>query len=68
MQVTATLTHAEDGGYVAYDAETGTTSEGETIDQALINLREAVKFYREAFPINFGTAPLITTVDEKKNA
>ena len=68
MQLTAILTHAEEGGFVAYNAETGTTSQGETIDQAQINLQEAVELYLEAFPMNLGTAPLVTTVDGMKNA
>ncbi len=45
MQVTAILTHAEEGGFVAYNSETGTTSQGDTIEDALINLREAVELY-----------------------
>ena len=30
MQVTAILTPAEEGGYVAFNPETGTTAQGET--------------------------------------
>ncbi len=35
MQVTAVLIHASKGGYMALNPETGTTSEGETIEQAI---------------------------------
>ena len=50
MQVTAILTPAEEGGYVAFNAETGSASQGESIDEALANLREAVELYLEEFP------------------
>ncbi len=63
MQVTAILTHAEEGGYVAYNPETGTTSQGEGIEEAIANLRIAVELYLEEFPIKFGAAPLVTTFE-----
>jgi predicted RNase H-like HicB family nuclease len=50
MELTAVLTPAEEGGYVAYNPETGTTSEGESIDEALANLKEATSLYLEEFP------------------
>lgn len=62
MQITAVLTPAEEGGYVAYNPETGTTSQGETIDDALANLREAVELYLEEFPLVARGAPLLTTL------
>ena len=49
MELTAVLTPAEEGGYVAYNPETGTTSEGESIDEALANLKEATSLYLEEF-------------------
>lgn len=63
MQVTAVLTPAEEGGYVAHNPETGTVSQGETIEEALANLREAVELYLEEFPMTFHGAALITTFD-----
>lgn len=51
MQLTAVLTHAEEGGYVALNPETGTTTQGETVDEALANLREATAFYLVEFPL-----------------
>ena len=62
MHVTAILNHAE-GGFVAFNPETGTTTQGETIDAALANLREAVELYLEEFPMKLGAAPLVTTLD-----
>jgi len=40
-----------DGGYVAYNPETGTTTQGDTIDVALANLQEATELYLEEFPL-----------------
>ena len=62
MQVTAVLTPAEEGGFVAYNPDTGTTTQGDTLDEALANLREAVELYLEEFPMTLGGSPLVTTV------
>lgn len=50
MQVTAILTPAEEGGYVAFNPETGTTIQGETVEGALANLREAVELHTDMMP------------------
>ena len=47
MPFTAVLTPAEEGGYTAYNPETGTTTQGETVDEAVANLREAVVLFVE---------------------
>ena len=60
MELTAVLTPAEEGGYVAYNPETGTTSEGESIDEALANLKEATSLYLEEFPNGVSGHPLVT--------
>ena len=60
MELTAVLTPAEDGGFVALNPETGTTTQGETIDQALANLREATTLYLEEFPMANPGRPLVT--------
>ena len=62
MQVTAVLTPAEEGGYVAYNPDTGTTTQGNTLEEALANLREAVELYLEEFTMTLGGSPLVTTV------
>lgn len=68
MQVTAVLTPAEEGGFVALNPETGTTSQGETIEGALANLREAVELYLEEFPLTFAGAPFVTTFSVPEHA
>ena len=40
-----------DGGYVAQNPETGTTTQGETLAEALANLKEATELYLEEFPL-----------------
>jgi predicted RNase H-like HicB family nuclease len=47
MPFTAVLTPAEEGGFTAYNPETGTTTQGETVDEAIANLREAVVLFVE---------------------
>ena len=68
MQVTAILTPAEEGGYVALNPETGTTTQGETVEEALANLRQAVELYLEDEPMALGATPLVTTVTIKEHA
>jgi len=68
MQVTAVLTPAAEGGYVALNPETGTTTQGETVEEALANLRESVALYLEEFPLTSVGAPLVTTFDVPEHA
>ena len=49
MELSAVLTPAIEGGYVALNPETGTTTQGESIEEALKNLQEAVELYLEGF-------------------
>lgn len=49
MQLTAVLLPASEGGFVAINPETGTTTQGETLDEALSNLQEATELYLEEF-------------------
>jgi predicted RNase H-like HicB family nuclease len=68
MQVTAVLIPASEGGYCALNPETGTASQGETVEEALANLREAVELYLEEFPIVLGGAPIVTSLDIQEHA
>lgn len=63
MQLTAVLIPAEEGGYVISNPETGTTTQGETIEEALANLREAVGLYLEAVPTQIHGPALVPTID-----
>ncbi|HEU4961059.1 MAG TPA: type II toxin-antitoxin system HicB family antitoxin [Sphingomonas sp.] len=68
MHMTAVLTPAEEGGFVAFNPETGTASQGETVEEAVANLREAVELYLDVFPMRSGGAPLVTTFDIPEHA
>lgn len=61
MQATAVLTPADEGGFIAYNPETGTTTQGDTIDEALSNLREAVELYLEVVPMTPKGVTLVTS-------
>ena len=52
MELTAILTPASEGGYIALNPETGTTTQGATVEEALHNLREATELYLEEFPVD----------------
>ncbi len=61
MELSAVLTPAAEGGFVALDPETGTTSQGETVEEALANLREATALYLEEFPLTATGRSFLTT-------
>lgn len=63
MQLTAVLIPAEEGGFTAFNPETGTTTQGETIEEALANLQEAASLYLEEFPLASFGQPLLTTIE-----
>jgi predicted RNase H-like HicB family nuclease len=50
MLLTAVLTPAEEGGFVALNPETGATTQGETVEQAVKNLKEATELFLQEFP------------------
>ena len=68
MQLSAVLTPAEEGGYIAHNPETLTTSDGETIEEALANLKEAVELYLEVSPLRVRGNVILTTLTVVDNA
>ena len=48
---------------VAHNPETGTTTQGQTIEEALANLREATELYLSEFPLPDRAKPLLTTFE-----
>jgi predicted RNase H-like HicB family nuclease len=60
MELTAVLTPAEEGGYVALNPETGTTTQGDTVEEAVANLREATALYLSEFPLPSTGHPVVT--------
>jgi len=61
MMLTAVLMPAPEGGFTALNPETGTTTQGESIEEAIANLREATELYLEEFPLSPAGQALITT-------
>jgi predicted RNase H-like HicB family nuclease len=64
---TVTLTASlipEEGGYVARCLELGVTTEGDTLEEALAMLREAVELYLEDEPLPEPIShPVVTSFD-----
>lgn len=51
MELTAVLTPSEEGGFIALNPETGTTTQGDTLEEAIANLKEATSLCLEEFPL-----------------
>ena len=68
MMLTAVLLPAPEGGFTALNPETGPTTQGESIEDALANLREATELYLEEFPLANPGQPLITTFQVAEHA
>lgn len=68
MQVTAVLTPAAEDGFVAFNPETGSTGQGETIEEAISALREAVEVYLEIFPLKLAGPSLVTSFTVAEHA
>ncbi len=66
MEFMATFTaivQKEEDMYVAKCPETGTVSQGFTVEKAIANLKEATELYLEEFPKKKFKKPLLTTFD-----
>jgi len=62
-QTFSAVVHKEKDLYVAECPETGTASQGSTIEEAVANLREATELYLEEFPLKSPAHPLLTTFE-----
>ncbi len=60
-KLSAVVTSATECGSVAFNPETGTTTQDETIEAAVANLREATELYLEGFPLIQSGRSLLTT-------
>ena len=64
--VTVTFTavlHKDEDLYVAECPEVGTVSQGYTVEEAIIQLKEATELYLEEFPLPAVGKPLLTTFE-----
>jgi len=64
MEFTAIIEKDEDV-YVAKCSEVGTVSQGDTLEEAIENLKEATELYLEEFPIKKRMRPLLTFFEVK---
>ena len=57
------IEEARGRGYRRLSLETGSTTQGESVPEALANLREATELYLEEFPMISAGQPLVTTFE-----
>jgi predicted RNase H-like HicB family nuclease len=55
--------HKEEDMYVAECPEVGTISQGDTIEEAINNLKEATELYLDEFPLKEVRKTLMTTFE-----
>jgi predicted RNase H-like HicB family nuclease len=60
--------HKEDDIYVVECPEVGTVSQGKSIEEALVNIKEATELYLEEFPVSDLSRPFLTTFEVAVNA
>ena len=63
MTTFTAIIQKEEDMYVASCPEVGTVSQGDTIEEALDNLREATELYLEEFPVKEAKHPIMTTFE-----
>ncbi len=63
MILSAVITEAEEGGFVAFNPETGTTTQGESLSEAVENLKEATSLFLEEFPIRSSSPAVMTSFE-----
>ena len=49
--------------FVAYNPETGTTTQGKNFDKAMANLKEATELYLSEFPVKSNGRAVMTTFE-----
>jgi len=63
VKIFTAVLHKEDDLYVAECPEVGTVSQGETIEEAVANLKEATELYLEEFPLQETSPTFLTTFE-----
>ncbi len=63
MSTFTAVVHKENKFYVAECPEVGTASQGETIEEAIQNLKEATELYLEEFPLRETSRAILTTFE-----
>jgi predicted RNase H-like HicB family nuclease len=62
------ILYKEENLYVAECPEVGTASQGKTMEEAILNLKEATELYLEEFPLKQIQHPFLTTFEVAVNA
>ncbi|CCI14064.1 conserved hypothetical protein [Microcystis aeruginosa PCC 9806] len=57
------IVYKEDDMYIAECPEVGTVDQGETIEQAITGLREAMRLYLEEFPLPETSPRFVTSIE-----
>lgn len=68
MNTFSAVLHKEGDLYVAECPEVGTASQGETLEGAIDNLREATELYLEEFPLESKSVAYMTTFQVNSHA
>ena len=68
MKLTAVLTPVPEGGYVALNPETGTTTQGQTVEEAPDKRCEATMLFVEEFSLPVTGRPLLTSFHVPEHA
>jgi predicted RNase H-like HicB family nuclease len=68
MELTAVLIHAEEGGFVAMNPETGTTTQAETVEEAGATLKEATTPYLAGLLVPSVGHPVVTMFTAPESA
>ena len=55
--------HEEENIFVANCPEIGTVSQGESVEEAIVNLKEATELYLQEFPLPDNNLPITTTFE-----
>ncbi|MBL7128866.1 MAG: type II toxin-antitoxin system HicB family antitoxin [Ignavibacteria bacterium] len=63
QRVFTAIVYKEGNLYVSECPEVGTVSQGETIEEAINNLKEATELYLEEFPLPNTNKPILTTFE-----
>ena len=63
VQTFTAVIHKEDDLSNADCPEVGTVSQGNTVEEAIANLKEATELYLEEFPLPDVSRPLLTTFE-----
>ena len=65
VSVFTAVLHKEGALYVAECPEVGTVSQGDTVEAAVANLKEATELYLEEFPPENPGRPLVTVFEAR---